>query len=62
MCAGTDVGLLNAAGGSLGHFRDGRHFASRFGLTTHEHSSGSTRKLRRIARPGAPAAERPRLQ
>lgn len=42
--------------------RDGRHFASRFGLTTHEHSSGSTRKLRRIARPGAPAAERPRLQ
>ena len=52
------VGLLSATAmvaatsGNVGHFRDARHFASWFGLTPKEHSSGSTRHLGRISKRG----------
>ncbi len=39
----TSTAMVAATGGSVSHFRDARHFASWFGLTPREHSSGSTR-------------------
>ena len=36
----------------MSHFRDARHFASWFGLTPKEYSSGSTRRLGRISKRG----------
>jgi len=36
----------------VSHFRDARHFASWFGLTPKEHSSGGTRHLGRISKRG----------
>ncbi|WP_018227528.1 transposase [Methyloversatilis universalis] len=44
--------MVAATGGSVSHFRDARHFASWFGLTPREHSSGLTRKLGRISKQG----------
>jgi len=44
--------LRAATGGTVAHFKDARHFASWFGLTPKEHSSGSTRRLGRISKRG----------
>ena len=44
--------LVAATGGSSNHFRDARRFASWFGLTPKEHSSGGTRHLGRISKRG----------
>ncbi len=44
--------MVAATSGHVGHFRDARHFASWFGLTPKEHSSGSTRHLGRISKRG----------
>jgi len=38
--------------GNVSHFKDARHFASWFGLTPKEYSSGSSRKLGRISKKG----------
>jgi transposase len=50
------VGLLTAmvaaTSGEVSHFRGARHFASWFGLTPKEHSSGATRHLGRISKRG----------
>ena len=52
------VGLLTATamvadtGGEVAHFREARHFASWFGLTPREYSSGATRDLGRISKRG----------
>lgn len=52
------IGLLSATamvaatGGSVAHFRDARHFASWFGLTPREYSSGGSRILGRISKRG----------
>jgi transposase len=46
------IGLLTATGGSVSHYKSARHFASWFGLTPKEHSSGSTRHLGRISKRG----------
>jgi transposase len=43
---------VGATGGCVAHFRDARHFASWFGLTPKENSSGSTRRLGRISKRG----------
>jgi transposase len=48
----TAAALVAATSGEVGHFRDARHFASWFGLTPKEHSSGSTRHLGRISKRG----------
>lgn len=48
----TATALVAATSGEVGHFRDARHFASWFGLTPKEHSSGSTRHLGRISKRG----------
>ena len=37
--------MVAATSGSVAHFKDARHFASWFGLTPKEYSSGSTRYL-----------------
>ena len=44
--------MVAATGGEVGRYRDARHFASWFGLTPREHSSGSTRHLGRISKRG----------
>src|SRR5438067_2609289 len=44
--------MVAATSGEVGHFRDARHFASWFGLTPKEHSSGSSRHLGRISKRG----------
>lgn len=41
-----------ATGGDVSHFKDARHFASWFGLTPKEFSSGNTRRLGRITKRG----------
>ncbi|MEC4717688.1 transposase [Noviherbaspirillum sp. CPCC 100848] len=41
-----------ASSGNVSHFKDARHFASWFGLTPKEHSSGNTRNLGRISKKG----------
>ncbi len=46
----TATGMAAATSGSVAHFTDARHFASWFGLTPKEHSSGSTRTLGRIGK------------
>ena len=52
------VGLLTATamvattGGQVSHFKDARHFASWFGLTPREFSSGSRQVLGRISKRG----------
>ena len=48
----TATALVAATGGEVGHFKDARHFASWFGLTPREHSSGATRTLGRISKRG----------
>lgn len=48
----TATALVAATGGAVSHFRDARHFASWFGLTPKEHSSGSHRHLGRISKRG----------
>jgi transposase len=50
----TATAMVASTGGSVGHFRDARHFASWFGLTPKEHSSGNTRHLGRISKRGDP--------
>ena len=48
----TSAARVAATGGSVSHFKDARYFASWFGLTPKGCSSGSTRKLGRIAKQG----------
>ncbi len=48
----TATALMAATGGSVGHFKDARHFASWFGLTPREFSSGHSRVLGRISKKG----------
>ncbi|GIK36100.1 MAG: transposase [Bryobacterales bacterium] len=48
----TATALVVATGGSVSHYRDARHFASWFGLTPKEHSSGGHRHLGRISKRG----------
>ncbi len=48
----TATAMVAATSGQVGHFRDARHFASWFGLTPKEHSSGTTRRLGRISKQG----------
>jgi transposase len=44
--------LVAATSGEVSHFRDARHFASWFGLTPRESSSGQTRRLGHISKQG----------
>lgn len=48
----TATAMVAATSGEVGHYRNARHFASWFGLTPKEHSSGSTRHLGRISKRG----------
>jgi transposase len=48
----TATAMVAATSGEVSHFRDARHFASWFGLTPKEYSSGSTRRLGRISKRG----------
>lgn len=48
----TATALVAATSGQVNHFKDARHFASWFGLTPKEYSSGSTRHLGRISKRG----------
>jgi transposase len=48
----TATAMVAATSGEVSHYRDARHFASWFGLTPKEHSSGSTRHLGRISKRG----------
>lgn len=48
----TATAIVAATGGDVRHFVDARHFASWFGLTPKEFSSGSTRKLGHISKRG----------
>ena len=48
----TATAMVAATGGEVNHYRDARHFASWFGLTPKEYSSGSTRRLGRISKRG----------
>lgn len=48
----TATAMVAATSGQVAHFKDARHFASWFGLTPKEHSSGSTRHLGRISKRG----------
>ena len=48
----TATAMVAATSGSVAHFRDARHFASWFGLTPKERSSGNTRTLGRISKRG----------
>jgi transposase len=48
----TATAMVAATSGNVAHFRDARHFASWFGLTPKEHSSGQTRHLGRISKRG----------
>ena len=43
---------MAATSGDVSHFKDARHFASWFGLTPKEYSSGSSRYLGRISKRG----------
>lgn len=44
--------MVAATSGDVTHFQDARHFASWFGLTPREFSSGGTRHLGRISKKG----------
>ena len=48
----TATAMVAATSGQVAHFKDARHFASWFGLTPKEHSSGGTRHLGRISKRG----------
>ena len=48
----TATAMVAATSGSVRHFGDARHFASWFGLTPKEFSSGSTRRIGRISKRG----------
>jgi len=48
----TATALVAATSGDVTHFKDARHFASWFGLTPREHSSGSSRFLGKISKRG----------
>lgn len=48
----TATAMVAATSGEVTHFKDARHFASWFGLTPRESSSGSTRYLGRISKKG----------
>jgi transposase len=48
----TATAMVAATGGSVSHFKDARHFASWFGLTPKEFSSGNSRQLGRISKKG----------
>jgi transposase len=48
----TATAMVAATSGEVSHYRDARHFASWFGLTPKEYSSGSTRRLGRISKRG----------
>jgi transposase len=48
----TATAMVAATSGDVSHFKDARHFASWFGLTPNEYSSGSTRHLGRISKKG----------
>jgi transposase len=48
----TATAMVAATGGDVAHFQDARHFASWFGLTPKERSSGSSRHLGRISKRG----------
>lgn len=48
----TATAMVAATGGSVSHFRSARHFASWFGLTPREFSSGNSRILGRISKRG----------
>lgn len=48
----TATAMVAATSGSVTHFKDARHFASWFGLTPREFSSGDTRRLGRISKKG----------
>ena len=48
----TATAMVAATGGTVSHFKDARHFASWFGLTPREFSSGNHRVLGRISKRG----------
>jgi transposase len=48
----TATALVAATSGDVSHFKDARHFASWFGLTPKEYSSGSSRYLGHISKKG----------
>lgn len=48
----TSTAMAAATSGDVTHFEDARHFASWFGLTPREHSSGQHRQLGRISKQG----------
>jgi transposase len=48
----TATAMVAATSGDVSHFKDARHFASWFGLTPKEYSSGSSRYLGRISKRG----------
>lgn len=48
----TATAMVAATSGDVTHFKDARHFASWFGLTPKEHSSGGSRRLGRISKQG----------
>jgi transposase len=48
----TATALVAATSGDVTHFKDARHFASWFGLTPREYSSGGTRYLGSISKRG----------
>jgi transposase len=48
----TATAMVAATSGDVTHFKDARHFASWFGLTPREFSSGGTRHLGRISKKG----------
>jgi transposase len=48
----TATALVAATGGTVQHFQSARHFASWFGLTPREFSSGGTRLLGRLSKRG----------
>ncbi len=48
----TATAMVAATSGDVSHFKDARHFASWFGLTPKEYSSGNTRHLGRISKRG----------
>jgi transposase len=48
----TATAMVAATSGQVSHFKDARHFASWFGLTPKEHSSGQTRRVGRISKRG----------
>lgn len=48
----TATAMVAATSGSVAHFKDARHFASWFGLTPKEYSSGNTRYLGHISKRG----------